>query len=494
MMQYRNTETHSLLYLNPWFVGKSVLYIIFLSVIGACSPKPVEVQQQKPEEQQIADKKPENPCTQLDDLRGYIREQVETAFVLYRDQIRLGDFEKAYPLWKQAYYGAPGSNGRVTYHYDDGISIYKYFFDQTDDSLQKKLYIDTIQKIYNKRSECFGGDEYLAGRLGFDYYYFFSDFVDEDEVFSLFLKNVDAKKEKMDYFVINPFTKLLYDRIVAGQISIEKGQYYTGLIFNAVKLGLEECEKDCEGWEIINEYAPVRLEALEAIDGFYDCEYYSGKYYTLFEENPEDCEIIDLAYGRLLRGGCLMDDIRVVTLKEAKETTCYTPPPPPGPLKLAFDAYNGGRYREAIRYFNEFVENTDDDERKARYLLLIAKIYYRDIKDFPTSRTYALRAASLKSNWGEPYMLIGKLYASSGPLCGTGRGWNSQVVTWPAIDKFEYARSIDPSVAGEANALIRQYSQYMPGSEDVFQRLLRVGDTFRVECWIQENTVIRTTN
>ena len=168
------------------------------------------------------------------------------------------------------------------------------------------------------------------------------------------------------------------------------------------------------------------------------------------------------------------------------------PPPPPGPLKQAFTAYNEGDYRTAITKFDEFVEKTEDVEKQAKYLLLIAKIYYRDIKDYPSSRKYAYRAAGLKEGWGEPYMLVGKLYASSGPLCGPGRGWDSQVVTWPAIDKWQYAKSIDPSVADEANTLIRQYRQYMPKKEDIFSRLIKQNSSFRVECWIQETTTVRT--
>ena len=76
-------------------------------------------------------------------------------------------------------------------------------------------------------------------------------------------------------------------------------------------------------------------------------------------------------------------------------------------------------------------------------------------------------------------MLIGKLYASSGPLCGPGTGWDSQIVTWPAIDKWEYAKSIDPSVAADASKLIAQYKKYMPNKEDVFIR--------KVKAYILEN-------
>lgn len=88
-------------------------------------------------------------------------------------------------------------------------------------------------------------------------------------------------------------------------------------------------------------------------------------------------------------------------------------------------------------------------------------------------------------------MLIGKLYASSGPLCGPGRGWDSQIVTWPAIDTWRKAKRIDPAVAPEANKLINRYAQYMPDTEAIFIRGLAEGQDFKVPCWIQRSTKIR---
>lgn len=92
---------------------------------------------------------------------------------------------------------------------------------------------------------------------------------------------------------------------------------------------------------------------------------------------------------------------------------------------------------------------------------------------------------------GAAYMLIGRLYASSGPICGPGTGWDSQIVTWPAIDKWKKAKSVDPSVAAEANKLINRYRKFMPSKEDIFQRGLKVGQSYNIPCWIKEKTVIR---
>ena len=83
------------------------------------------------------------------------------------------------------------------------------------------------------------------------------------------------------------------------------------------------------------------------------------------------------------------------------------------------------------------------------------------------------------------------LYASSGPLCGPGTGFDSQIVVWVALDMWNKAKSLDPAAAPEANKFIRRYAQYMPNKEDIFIRGLKEGGTFKVPCWIQRNTVIR---
>lgn len=187
-----------------------------------------------------------------------------------------------------------------------------------------------------------------------------------------------------------------------------------------------------------------------------------------------------------------MSNPKLAALKQKKDTDCYVAPPEPGLLRQGYDAYNAGNYSDAVSKFDTYVQKQTDPAKKFKYGMLIAKIYYRDIKNFPQARKYALAAAESMPSNGEPYMLIGKLYASSGPLCGPGRGWDSQVVTWPAIDMFKKAKHVDPSMAAEANQWIGQYQQYMPKKEDIFQRRIKAGTTYKVGCWIQRNTTVRT--
>ena len=472
------------------------IYMIVLVgfLISACSPKtaPVPVEPEKEKVQVPTKQEPENPCTTFADLSGVDRDEIETAYVLYKDLVKQQKYKEAFPLWEKAYYGASGSNGRVTYQFDDGVAIYTAMYRSETDEAKKDTYIDSVMSIYDKRMECFGDEAYVQGRKAFDYYYTFPGSKTDEEVYKMFKMNFDVNGKKADYFVVNPFTKILSDRIIANDISYEEGRKYAKLITQTVDYGLKNCKKRlCESWDIINDYAPVKLESLEGIDGFYDCEYYADKYYSRFEADPTNCDMINLVGRRLKRGGCDETDARLIAVTAAYKQHCYEEPVL-GPIGEGNKDYRDGKYKEAIAHYIEYIESTEDPLEKAKIEFRISQVYYGDLRDFPKSRKHALQAAEQRPNWGDPYILIGKLYASSGPLCGSGRGWNSQVVTWAAIDKFQYAKKIDPSVAGEANKWINQYSQYMPKKEDVFQRRMKAGDTFRVPCWIQENTRVRT--
>ena len=469
----------------------STLFVLLI----ACSPKSTLDETQLPPEPEleIITESAKGPCVTLSQLTPVDRDEAETNFALYRDFYKSKEYDDAIPLWERAFELAPGGNGSMNYHFDDGVGIYKAKFEVADSS-EKKQYIDRIMQIYDRRAECRNAEAYVTGRKAFDYYYHFRNFITDDQLFNLFENALNAKGDKADYFIMNPMTALLIEQVVNYDMPYEKASPLAKQMLSSAKYGLENCDKDCEAWQIVNDYAPVRLESFEGFKGFYDCNYYREKYYPLFLDAPTDCEIINKAYSRLKWGGCTDNDSILAEIALAKETNCYTPPPKESTLKRAYTAYTEGEYKEAVNLFQEFVDSTEDLEKKAKYNLLIAKIYYGDLKSFSKARKKALEAASQKSNWGEPYMLIGKLYASSGPLCGPGTGWDSQIVTWPAIDKFEYAKKIDPSVSAEANKWINRYWQYMPNKEDLFFRSLTAGSSFKVRCWINETTTIRTSD
>ncbi|MEL6122594.1 MAG: hypothetical protein AAFR14_02645 [Bacteroidota bacterium] len=472
-----------LVYLFPLFMSMAACSTQTAEVVAPTTPEVTTPQKQEAPRL--------TSCITLDDLDPSIRSRTTDAFTLYRDQVKYKNYPKAKDLWREAFYTAPGANGRASYHFDDGVKIYYNLFREATTQDRQGI-VDTVLAIYDKRIECFGDDGKILARKAFDCYYNYRDYTNSDEVFEMFKEVVDRKGENADYFMVNPFSRMLYDQVLDEKISHAEASQYAYQIFDIIDFGEANCEdKYCDAWEVIREYSPELLSGLEGLRGFYNCDYYMDKYYDQFESDTTDCDNITEVYLKLVWANCDREEARFVRVKEAKEKECYVPPPPPGPLKIASQALNEGRFEEAISSYQTYVDEEEDRIKKANILLRISKIYYVHIKNFVASRKFALMAAEQRPDWGDPYILIGKLYASSGPLCGPGRGWDSQVVTWAAIDKFRYAKKIDPAVSDEANEWITRYRQYMPDREAIFLRQLNEGDAFIVPCWIQERTSIR---
>jgi len=462
----------------------------FLLILVGCTPKTTEtVQTPEPPPKETTPK----PTEKLSPCKNWLDEpnmdEIREWHVLYRDQLKMKNYEQAYPLWEKVYAIAPAADGKRNTHYGDGIIMNEYFWSQETDSLKKDERVKTVLRLYDEVIECYGKEGYVIGRKAFDLYYKYSGYATDVEMYGMFKRAVDLEGDKTQAFVINPFTALLTNLVLEEEIPIEEASDYTDkmlkiLALNKEKKSPEDWKK--EGWDIVSDFTPQRLEAMEGIKGFYDCEYYKNKYYNVYDESRDTCDNLISVLGRLRWGDCPMDDPELLAMAKIYNANCVDSTP------QCRDFLGEGNFSEAVKCYEEKAEKSEDLEKKAQFNLIIAKIYYGELKRFSLSRKYALEALKYKPNWGDPYLLIGKLYASSGPLCGPGRGFDSQVVTWPAIDMWKKAKSVDSSVSREANRLINQYSQYMPSKEDVFQRNLKVGDTFKVGCWIQRTTIIRT--
>lgn len=411
------------------------------------------------------------------------------AHAVYRTFLRSNDLEAAFPHWLRAYELAPAADGKRSFHYTDGVRFYKDFFYKSQDENEKKGFVEKVRKLYEAGLHCYPGEYHLYGMYAFDLYYSFRAYATDAEIYDLFKKTLDHDGERTGAFVLNPFTDLLISRFKAGEIPVEETRLYVDLVRRTLAYGLTS-SNEIDNFKVVESYVPARLEELETVEDFFPPSYYKEKYMAEYERDSANCEVVQTVYSRLRWGKVDEADPAVQWLGVRMATDCrieetFTM------AQQALDALQAGRYRDAVKGFEEAAAETDDIERKARYNLLIAKIQYAHLKSYASARNYALKAAKLKPNWGEPYILIGKLYASSGPLCGPGRGWDSQVVTWVAIDKWQYAKSVDPAVSDEANKLIAQYAGFMPSVEDVFQRNLQEGQSYTVACWIQETTRIR---
>lgn len=461
---------------------KNIIFSCFaIFLLFACSPK---TQQQTTETKPTAPTPvTSNPCPTFNTAANPDKALEE--FVLYRDFMKADDWKNAFEKWQYVYEHAPAADGKRTTVFTDGMKFYEHFM--AADTSKREEYIGKIFKLYDEMEKCYPEGGLVTGLKAFDYFFKYPERISKEEQFKLFKKSIEMDKGEPRYFILNPLTSLLVDLTLEEKIPLAEAQQYNRMIRDAIARGLAECQgSDCDNWNIINEYAPARLEGLESIEDFYDCTYYKTKYYPDFEADPQNCDVIMNVYSRLRWGKCPETDPQLQALDAAYNENCRTAAGP-----SCNDLLRDGKYRDAVKCLEEALPNLTDSKAKAQYNYIIAQIYFAYLRNYSRARQYAYEAARQRPGWGEPYLLIGTMYASSGPLCGPGRGWESQVVVWPAIDMWNKAKSVDSGVASQANRLIGQYTQYMPTSEDIFQRLKKPGDSYFVGCWIQESTTIR---
>ncbi len=464
---------------------RNLCFGVLVAGIFACTPKTTEQTQSSPPTTPVQPVVSTDPCATFKDSKA--GEAAIDAHVIYRDFVRRKDFQQALPYWRQAFAGAPAADGQRTTHFDDGILIYDYLLSQQSTLEGKKLYLDSIFYLYDRMNDCYPVIAYADGKKAFDLYYNYRELADNKTIFDHFTKVLDKEGINAPAFVINPFTALLVEMFTAKEINQSTAVKYAKQV---LAISEKQAENPKDGWPIVIGYAPVQLDVFETVKGFFDCTYYKEKYFDSTNLDSVSCDDIPLIQSQLAWGDCRENDAAFAALEAVRQQRCIVSTFDTSITKGG-EALKEGRYLDAIRYYKDYVSRSQDPVKRAKYNLFIAKIYYGSLKRFPDSREYARQALVDQPNLGEAYLLIGKLYASSGPLCGPGRGWDSQIVTWAAIDKFARAKQVDPSITSEANRLIATYSRYMPTVEDIFQRQLSEGQTYQVGCWIQESTVIR---
>ncbi len=211
--------------------------------------------------------------------------------------------------------------------------------------------------------------------------------------------------------------------------------------------------------------------------------------YTDYKNNIQSAKYL---YASLQRLNCKSDPAYTDALLKMLELE----PTAARARRVAQFFHSSGQKAKAMKYYEQSLGLETDRTKKSKVYMTLAALERNKVKGLTVAvakkaRSYAKKAAELNPSWGKPYLFIGGLYASSGPLCGPGRGWKSQIVTWPATDMWEKAKDVDPSVSGEANKSINNYAQYYPTTQDGFMNNVKNGQKFKVPCWINTTTRAR---
>lgn len=396
---------------------------------------------------------------------------------VYREFFKQKNYSAAIESWSYVFKNAPCSREQT---HVDGVAMYKDFIKNTKDAARKTQLIDTLFYIYEVRAANFAESAGNAiGRKGVDMLSYRPE--PNTEVLNTFKRSVALGGDNTEHFILPYYFKVVLKEFAAGAMTKEQVlDVYEQLSKIAeANLSGKNGDKYAESKQI--------LDADLAGNIIKDCNEIIALFEGRFKANPDNKELRDLVYSLLLGKGCTDKDLFLeVAVSKYNET-----PNARLALVLARRFQQNDNTTKAAEYYQKAIAEAENDSAKAQYYYDFATLYSSS-KQFAKARQMALEAAKLQPNWGKPIMFIGDLYAASYNMCGSGI--EAQSVYWAAVDKFQRAKSVDPSMAEEANQKINKYAGYFPNTETLFFNNLSKGSSYSVGCWIGETTSVRSSD
>lgn len=406
---------------------------------------------------------------------------------IYTEYVKTNNFKDAYTPWKAVFNETPWVRVSV---YTNGAKILRGLIAAEKDASKQKQYFDELMKVHDQRIQYLDKLNSIVknpttkgsiiGMKAHDY--FTMGGKDMKEAYKLFKEAIELEKEKADYFVLQEYMD------VAARIMKKDESYKEQFIQDYLKAAevadaaLKAASKPKD--QKMLKVAKDNIDAFFINSGVATCDNLQAIYAPKVEQNKTNLDYLKQVISVMQMLGCTEQEAYFA----ASEAAHAIEPTAATAVGCGYMYYKKGDMDKCIDYFDQAINLEQDPIEKADYAYKTAAILFSK-KQLSKAKQYALKSISLNGENGKPYILIANMYASS-------PNWSDEAALnkctyFAAIDKLQRAKSVDPSVAEEANKLIGTYAAHTPKDADLFFLSLKKGDTVTIGGWIGETTTIR---
>ncbi|MDR0907872.1 MAG: enzyme of heme biosynthesis [Rikenellaceae bacterium] len=394
-----------------------------------------------------------------------------------RDEINNKNYAGAAEYLKEIMNTAPAASSNI---YIWGATIYKNKAARAKSVEEKKIYVDSVMLVYDRRAQYYGDD----ARRGRDY-----------------IKQLKAR----DYLSLNPLDREGVRRLY--KEAVQEGGATTSPAF--VVEYLQQLVNDFKGYDIeadalLGEYellSPLmanaseedknNFEALFAGSGAASCENLEALYVKELAEKPGDVDVLRKAFNLMTATGCESD----FYLNVAEQYYALEPSSQVA-IRLASVFENKQDYSSALKYLDEMIETETDPAAKSDLYVRVAA------SQLGAGRSAAAAAAARQAISLDPSSGFGHLFLAEAYIAGSSgcSGFHANTVFWLAYDELARARSAFASAGDDKQT--RTVDQRMancranfPTFEEGFMYVegYEDGKSYTVDCgWIKGTTTIRS--
>jgi tetratricopeptide (TPR) repeat protein len=409
---------------------------------------------------------------------------------IYTEYVKTGNYADAYKSWKEVFTDAPLAQ-MVTY--TNGVKILKDMYQKETDPAKKEAYANELMQVYEQRLKYLPElnkfyqnqiTEYeVKGAYAHDYISYTSK-LDLDKAYKLIRDAVDLGKGENQYYVFGDLMKISsakYAKDANFRDNMIQDYLDASTYINTVIAGITDNEALLDA----SRKTKDNIDAYFIRSGAADCDNLQAIYGPKIEENKTNLEYLNKVVSIMSMLKCTSSDAYFA----AAEYSYNIAPSSKSAQSLGVLYYDKRNdTAKALEYFNQAIDLEEDPSLKSEYYYKTAVIL-KSLDQRSQAKNYLQKAISLNPNFGEPYIQLAQLYANNNQWCDEPA--LNQCTFYVVLDKLQTAKRMDPSVAEEADKLIKAYSEFTPKIEDLFMLSIKKGDKVEVKGWINETTTVR---
>ncbi len=395
---------------------------------------------------------------------------------LYREFFKHSNYKDAIGPWRIVFGECPASSERM---YVEGVTMYRSLISASSSQPRTEQLVDTLMLIYDRRIEYFGGEGNVLGRKGIDLLRYRQDDIDAvQDAYGWLKRSIELERNKTRDAIVVTFISAAItlnqrNRLSDDQV-IEDYFMVTGIIDGLLN--------SSSRWP----KAKNTIDDNMIQSGILTCDALNGYFQPQFEAKKDDRDFLENVIRFYSASNCDRADLYVT----ASEQLYRIDPGPESAHQLAILLIAKSDYNKATNYLKMAVlgENIDSETRAEWFYELTIVLLANS--NFCEAITYAKEAIAYKSDYGKAYIALGDAIIQSRE--NLGDDFEQRTAFWVAADKYTRAKSVDPSVAAEANKKLNDYASQYPNNEEVFFRDLQDGDSYQVKGCINEYTTVRS--
>ena len=389
----------------------------------------------------------------------------------YKEYYKQRNYDEAIPHWRMAYKLCPPTANQ-TMLVDGTMLMRKLINKNINNSIYVESLIDSLMTIHDTRAQYYPKyKETTLNNKGLDMINYIKNDPQRlhEEFKGIIEENGEKTKPQILLFQLNTACQLYQSGSLVAEDVIQE--------YNDVMELIDKMEPKSSVEKENIDKIKTDIESIFISSKVANCENLIELFTPRYEANPNDLQLVTNIVKMLSSAEeCTDNDL---FLNAAN--SMHTLDPSPASAYFLYRLYSSkSDVENAMKYMQEAIASEETDAiQDGQYYYELAAFCFKNSNN-ANAFNFALKAAELDpSVSGKAYMLIGTIWGSQ--VC-PGNEIERRAPYWVAVDYLNKAKNADPSLAEDANNMIKQYRAYFPQTAEAFMYNVTDGDSYTVSC------------